>query len=242
MGVMSCGGPKVVQSKQEPQGQSPSPPYVSPKPANELPPTVSGGETAGPFLPPKIPPTVYAPFRQRINMPAPPLPEAKNTCFLPVEVRNYDGLDGCGLLLETDEGNLFSLANVPRGEVLEAGARIIIGFEYQKNAPANNCSNADAAIFVTCMRTLRISSGLPRPVVCEAYEVPSKWLYDLAIGYNATYITRFPWADERYVYLLETPYGQYLFDCRGYMICKPRKNCLGFIENYSEGVLIYEGS
>jgi len=91
-----------------------------------------------------------------------------------------------------------------------------------RNADPGSCSNADAVVYVTCMRTLRVTSGLPRPVVCEAYDKPSQWLHDLATNFSATYVTRFPWKDGRYVYLLETPYGQYLYDCRGYMICKPR--------------------
>lgn len=159
-----------------------------------------------------------------------------------MEVRDYGGLDGCGFLLETDDGSLLALGNVPRGEPLEAGTRISIGFEYMQNADPSSCGNADAIVFVTCMRLLRVSSGLPRPVVCEAYDKPHQWLHDLAVQYGATYVTRFPWKEGRYVYLMETPSGQYLYDCRGYLICKPRKNCLSFIEDYSGAVVIYEGS
>jgi hypothetical protein len=206
---------------------------MDPKPVDE--------EMNGPFLPPAIPPTVYAPYLRRATTPAPALPIPSNECHLAVEVRNYDGEDGCGILLETDNGNLLLVGVPPRGEPLEAGTRLSIGYELMKNYQGINCVNADAVIRITCKRLLRVSSGLPRPVVCEAYDKPSQWLYDMAKSYSATYITRFPWSGGRYVYLLESPNGQYLYDCRGYLICMPRKNCLGFVKDFSKGVVIYEG-
>lgn len=194
----------------------------------------------GPYLPPVIPPTRYEPFLQRATSPKPALPRARNKCSLPVEVRNYDGLDGCGILLETDDGALLRVGIRPRGEPIEAGTRISIGFEYMQHFDASSCTNEDAVIRVTCMRLLRVSSGLPQTVVCEAYEKPAQWLVDAAKLTAATYITRFPWKEGRYVYLLESAEGQYLYDCRGYLICRPRKNCLSFIDNFSDGLIIYE--
>jgi len=198
-------------------------------------------EDNGPFLPPEIPATIYAPYLLRAETPSPPLPEPSNGCHLAVEVRNYDGIDGCGILLETDAGNLLLVGVPPRGDALEAGTRISIGYEYMDKYDGTDCGNSDAVIRITCKRLLRVSSGVPRPVLCEAYDKPSAWLHGLARDYSATYITRFPWDDGRYVYLLESPFGQYLYDCRGYLICKPRKNCLGFVKDASAGVLIYEG-
>ena len=248
--AISCGGSRVVVAPYEAGG--PQAPVSPPAPATA--PTTGGsseaesdtlatvnGEVNGPFEPPVIPPTRYAPYLRRATTPAPPLPQASNGCHLAVEVRNYDGTDGCGLLLETDAGNLFVVGNTPRGEPLEAGTRISIGFEYLDRYDGATCGNADAIVHVTCKRLLRVSSGLPRPVVCEAYDAPSEWLAGLARDYSATYITRFPWKEGRYVYLLESPFGQYLYDCRGYLICKPRKNCLSFIEDFDKGTVIYEG-
>lgn len=239
--VSACGGPKATTEAASTASEivKTTPQNLDDKtPATQV---FDEGETNGPFLPPAIPPTVYAPYLRRAETPAPALPSPSNQCHLAVEVRNYDGVDGCGILLETDEGALLLVGTTPRGEPLEAGTRISIGYEFMKNYDGPNCGNADAVIRITCKRLLRVSSGLPRPVVCEAYDRPSEWLYDLAKSYSATYITRFPWDDDRYAYLLESPYGQYLFDCRGYLICQPRKNCLSFVKDFSKGVVIYEG-
>lgn len=198
-------------------------------------------EQAGPFLPPEVPATRYLPFLRRADTPSPALPFPDNGCHLAVEVRNYDGLDGCGLLLETDTGVLLLAGAAPRGDPLEAGTRVSIGWEVMKDYDGEPCGNADAVIRITCLRLLRISSGIPRPIVCEAYDKPSEWLLRLAQDYGATYITRFPWKGDRFVYLLESPSGQFLYDCRGYLLCQPRKNCLSFIEDFSKGMLIYEG-
>lgn len=243
--IFACGGAKVVVRPYEPgpsvAGQASSAPASAPeKPVEEL---ISFDELEpyGPSEQPEIPATVYAPYLLRSETVAPPLPPASNGCHLPVEVRNYNGIDGCGILLETDAGNLLLVGVPPRGEPLEAGTRISIGFEYMKGDQGNDCGNADAVIRITCRRLLRVSSGLIRPILCEAYDQPAAWLLTLARDYSVTYITRFPWKEGRYVYLMESPFGQYLYDCRGYLICKPRKNCLSFVEDFSQGVIIYEG-
>ncbi|TXF90870.1 hypothetical protein FUA23_03470 [Neolewinella aurantiaca] len=239
--IFACGGPKVVVAPYDPGDPTISKPDSVPALAPEDKPVFDEEDLHGPFLPPEIPPTVYEPYVRRAETTAPPLPPASNSCHLAVEVRNYDGVDGCGILLETDEGNLFLVGVPPRGEPLETGTRISIGFEYMENYEGADCGNADAVIRITCKRLLRVSSGLPRPVMCEAYDKPAEWLLGLARDYSATYITRFPWKEGRYVYLMESPFGQYLYDCRGYLICKPRKNCLGFVEDFSQGVIIFEG-
>lgn len=243
--IFACGAPKVVVAPYEPEppiaGQPSSAPASAPKEAVEESINFDELELNGPFMPPEIPPTVYEPYLLRSETAAPPLPPASNVCHIPVEVRNYDGADGCGILLETDDGNLFLVGVPPRGEPLEAGTRLSIGFEYMKDYQGADCGNADAVIRITCKRLLRVSSGLPRPILCEAYDKPAEWLVNLARDYSATYITRFPWKEGRYVYLMESPFGQYLYDCRGYLICKPRKNCLSFVEDFSQGVIIYEG-
>lgn len=238
--LAACGGPRVSSfiPPSAPASAAKEPAPVLP---GEVEATPQEEEINGPFAEPEIGPTVYQPYLRREEVPAPALPLPNNSCHLAVEVRNYDGVDGCGILLETDEGNLFLVGNTPRGDPLEAGTRISIGYELMQDFEGSNCANADAVIRITCKRLLRVSSGVPRPVVCEAYDKPDKWLYDLAVGYAATYVTRFPWKDGRYVYLLESPLGQYLYDCRGYQLCQPRKNCLSFIEDFSQGVVIYEG-
>lgn len=237
--MTACGGPRVAVVTTANTGSTPPPTPAGVAASENL--AIGEGQTNGPFLPPAIAPTVYAPYIRRAETPGPALPVPENQCHLAVEVRNYDGVDGCGILLETDEGTLLLVGTTPRGEPLEAGTRISIGYEYMKDYDGPNCGNADAVIRITCKRLLRISSGLPRPIVCEAYDKPSQWLYDLAKGYSATYITRFPWDEDRFVYLLESPFGQYLYDCRGYLICQPRKNCLGFVKDFDKGVVIYEG-
>lgn len=237
--LTTCGGPRLVLAPAPAPEPSPAP-ASAPDTLNfaELPPV---GQETGPFLPPEVPPTVYQPYLRRATTPAPGLPQPKNSCHLAVEVRNYDGTDGCGILLETDTGVLFLVGAAPRGDPLEAGTRISIGWELMRDYQGDPCANADAVIRVTCMRLLRVSSGIPRPVLCEAYEKPAAWLLDLARGYGATYVTRFPWKGGRFVYLIESPEGQFLYDCRGYLLCQPRRNCLSFIEDFSKGVLIYEG-
>ena len=184
-------------------------------------------------------PTVYQKYLTRSGDPAPPLPVPNNRCETLAEVRDYSGLDGCQMLLETDGGNLLLVETIIGGYNITLGSRIRFGFEYVEDA-VTICMHEDAVIRVTCVQEVRESSGIPRPIVCEAYDEVSEWLYDLAIEYAANYITRVPWSGGRYAYFFETAEGQYLYDCQGYLLCRAPRNCLQFIEDFSEGVLIYE--
>ncbi len=168
------------------------------------------------------------------------LPSALNSCETVGEVWNFDGLDGCGLLVQTTTGYLFAVDGLPQGYSLEAGTRIRFGFRYAEAAAAA-CQRQDALIRITCMQLLRQSSGFARPFVCQAFDVPTAWVSELVEDLSANYVTRFPWTDNRYVYLFETSDGQYLYDCQGLLLCQPKSNCLKFIEDFSQGKLIYEG-
>lgn len=185
-------------------------------------------------------PTVYQAYPSRATRNPPALPKSANTCDFVGEVWDYAGLDGCSTLVETTEGHLFNVAGLPQGYFLEAGSRIRFGFNYVEDG-VSICMHEDAIIRITCIQTLRESSGFPRPIVCTSYDVPSQWIHELIIDLGATYVTRFPWKDDRLVYLFETPSGQYLYDCRGFLLCQPKRNCLQFIENFNLGKQIYAG-
>lgn len=182
----------------------------------------------------------YQPFPRPAKEIGLALPPAANSCETVGEVWNFDGLDGCGLLLQTTQGHLFAVNGLPQGYVLENGMRIRFGFSYLESE-AERCTRQDALIRITCMQVLRESSGFDRPFVCQAYDTPTAWLKVLAQELRANYITRFPWAGERFVYLFETSDGQYLYDCQGLLLCRPKSNCLKFIDDFSLGKLIYEG-
>lgn len=168
------------------------------------------------------------------------LPAARNTCETVGEVWDFDGLDACQLLIQTTEGHLFAVASLPQGYELEGGTRIRFGFRYAEGE-GSACGREDALIRITCMQLLRGSSGFSRPFVCEAFDEPAIWVQELIEELRANYVTRFPWKDNRYVYLFETSDGQYLYDCQGFLLCQPKTNCLRFIEDFSLGKLIYEG-
>lgn len=167
------------------------------------------------------------------------LPPATNACEFIGEVWDFAGLDGCGYLIETTEGHIFRVSGLPQGYFLENGARIRFGFRYDEGDGTNDCPHQDAVIRITCMQGLRAASGFERPFVCESFDTPSEWIHELILDLGATYVTRFPWEDERVVYLFESPGGQFLYDCRGFLLCQPKQNCLKFIDDFSLGKQIY---
>lgn len=182
----------------------------------------------------------YQPFPDSGKSLGLPLPSAVNTCETVGEVWDFDGLDGCGLMVQTTEGHLFAVASLLQGHELERGSRIRFGFRYAEEE-SSPCSRADAMIRITCMQLLRGGSGFARPFVCQSFDAPAGWLQDLVVELRVNHLTRFPWKDSRFVYLFETSDGQYLYDCQGFLLCQPKSNCLRFIEDFSLGKLIYEG-
>lgn len=203
-------------------------------------PMVDDGTVNGPARSAAYAPTEYIDF---------PSPKAQhqgkrlsssNGCNFVGEVWDFMGEGSCQQVIETTDGYLFSITGVPPGYFLEGGSRIRFGFNYDQITP-DDCSPVDGSIRITCLQLLRAASGFPRPIVCRSYDEPSQWIHELTVDLSATYVTRFPWKDERLVYLFETPSGQYLYDCRGFILCQPPTNCLQFIEDFNKGVQIFEG-
>ena len=183
-------------------------------------------------------PTVYQAYRAGA-VALPPLPAASNRCETVAEVRDNTELDGCQQLLETAQGHLLLVGSLSGGYELLSGARVRFGFEYIQDA-VSICMTEDATIRVTCVQQIREPSIFPRPIVCESHDRVSEWLYELAQYLTANYITRVPWTDGRTAYFFESSEGQYLYDCQGYLLCRAPRNCLQFIDDLSQGVLIYE--
>lgn len=220
--------------------QQPAPTESSQR--TELIPIVEEAVVVGPGKEESYSPIRYVPYPtrdQRNLTQIGPLPTATNGCDFVGEVWDFAGLDNCGTLLETTAGHIFQVSSLPQGYFLEAGSRIRFGFRYDETAPASACPHQDAIIRITCLQSLRPGSGFTRPFVCESFDKPSQWIHELILDLGATYVTRFPWDDDRLVYLFESPGGQYLYDCRGFLLCQPKQNCLKFIDDFSLGVQIY---
>lgn len=202
----------------------------------------NSSDPVGPQPAPEFAPIRYVDFPTKSNRDMSMinrLPPATNSCEFVGEVWDFANLDGCGYLLETTEGHIFRVSGLPQGYFLENGARIRFGFRYDEGDAVNDCPHQDAVIRITCMQGLRSSSGFERPFVCESFDKPSEWIQELILDLGATYVTRFPWDGDRVVYLFESPGGQFLYDCQGFVLCQPKQNCLKFIDDFSLGKQIY---
>lgn len=239
LGVSSC---KSRQSTL-PETVSTTKTSSSERPAfdDEIPMTVDDGEVNGPGIEATYAPTEYEALPVQQERLGNMRPKASNQCDFVGEVWDFAGEKGCSQVIETTNGYLLSVTGVPPGYYLEGGARIRFGFNYVEGSNKDNCTDVDASIRITCMQLLRSASGFPRPIVCQSYDQPSEWIYELIQDLSVTHVTRFPWDDGRVVYLFESPSGQYLYDCRGFILCQPPTNCLQFIQDFNAGTQIYEG-
>ncbi|PHI20131.1 hypothetical protein CEQ90_09265 [Lewinellaceae bacterium SD302] len=202
--------------------------------------TSDDGVVNGPGRETAYVPTRYVDLPVKQQRPGNMRPAASNQCGFVGEVWDFMGENGCGQVVETTNGYLLSVTGVPPGYYLEGGSRIRFGFSYAANT-SDECTQVDGSIRITCLQLIRAASGFPRPIICEAYNEPSQWIHELIQDLSATHVTRFPWDGNRLVYLFETPSGQYLYDCRGFILCQPPRNCLQFIEDFNAGTQIFEG-
>lgn len=236
----SCGR-KVVRPPLAPSVSQQKPAQDSSQKERFIPiPIVDDGVVNGPGKETTYAPTVYADLPVKRVRPGNAIPAPSNGCNFVGEVWDFAGEGDCSQVIETTNGYLLSITGLPQGYYLEGGSRIRFGFNYD-NIHDDPCSLTDGSIRITCLQLLRSASGFPRPIVCEVHDKPSQWIHELIQDLSATYVTRFPWDNDRVVYLFETPSGQYLYDCRGFILCQPKTNCLQFIKDFSLGTQIYEG-
>ncbi|MGB3545610.1 MAG: hypothetical protein WBA17_01470 [Saprospiraceae bacterium] len=179
-------------------------------------------------------PAISRPPRESRELTTP----ATSECTAKGNVRDFSDLDGCGLLIETDAGELLLPISTPPGYQLEANTRISFGFSVVPDQ-MSICMREDAAVRILCLRELRGAGGIPILEECQYLDKPSGWLAEKAEEWKAHTITRYPYRTDGWAYLLETTGGQYLYDCQGTLLCQPRKSCLGLIEEVDEGVEIY---
>lgn len=129
-------------------------------------------------------------------------------------VRDFSNLDGCRLLIELPNGDLLNPAVLPEGSILIAGQRI--SFSFRELADHLSICMAEKAIVeVTCLKTYD-----PNQVACittdNPFEVP--WMNDAFDRLNPVQIIRYRNAEP--AYLFRAVGEEYLYDCRGQLICK----------------------
>lgn len=158
-------------------------------------------------------------------------------------VKDFSDLDGCGLLIELDNGDLLNPAQVADSFQLKAGQRI--SFSYKKlPGMASICMAEKAIVEITCIQ--RINDGTARSADCADTDNPFAidWM-DRAIDvHNPNQVIKYK-AGDGWDYLFRGIPMSFLYDCHGKLLCETRSNHDECYEQYlahlGKGKIIWQG-
>ncbi|MCB0522172.1 MAG: hypothetical protein KDD27_24730 [Saprospiraceae bacterium] len=158
-------------------------------------------------------------------------------------VKDFGDLDGCGLLIELDNGVLLNPAKMAGGFKLKEGQRI--NFSYKKLPDmASSCMAEKAIVEITCIQ--EVNDGTSGNNDCVDTENPFAvdWM-DKAIDiHNPNQIIKYKKGDG-WAYLFRGIPMSFLYDCRGKLICETRSNhdeCYEeYLAKFGKGKIIWQG-
>lgn len=165
------------------------------------------------------------------------------SCNTTGTVKDFTGLDGCGLLIELQNGDLLNPARVADGFIMED--RQIVSFSYVKlEDMASICMRENAIVEVTCIKELGKT-----PVgseVCVDAENPFEidWMDRSIDLHNPNQILKYEQAGE-WLYLYKSIPSAFLYDCKGKLICETKSDhdkCqMEYLHALGKGKIIWQG-
>lgn len=166
---------------------------------------------------------------------------SQENCSVNGIVRDLSGLDGCGLLIELDNGDLLNPAILPVGVSLRNGQRISFSYKVLPDR-VSICMSEKAIVEITCLQEYQTTSGS-----CtdndNPFEVP--WMDSAFDLHNPVQIIKY-FNDGEFRYLFRALDEEWLYDCRGNLIChgnaKPDDPCRkDQISLLGKGKIIWQG-
>ena len=144
-------------------------------------------------------------------------------CNTHVMVKDYSGVDGCGLLLVTSEGEKLLPASLPKMDFELANNQALkIGFTEMKDA-VSICMMESRTIIVNCVEFVAMTGGVkPAKQQCEKVNEPfeSSWMPAIVKKYKPVQIDRYEYLGSRFAYYIDAGVKKMLYDCGGTLICE----------------------
>lgn len=135
-------------------------------------------------------------------------------------VVDYTGLDGCSLLIVTEDGKKYLPVRPEFGGIrLAPGMKIRFG--YERADMASVCMAEDAVVTLTCLEAVEAQGGgKPAKKECANILDPFRtpWMADLVKQRNPFKITKYTYEDG-WAYYIESGTRNALYDCQGTFLC-----------------------
>jgi hypothetical protein len=160
-------------------------------------------------------------------------------------VKDYAGLDGCGLLIELENGDKLLPAKVKDDFLLKDGQKI--RFDYMVLPDMGSVCMAEKAIVeVTCIEVVS-ESGSGGSSQCtdttNPFAVP--WMDKAIDKHNPTEVIKYKNTGE-WTYLFSGLPDSFLYDCRGNLLCQTKGDMKDdchkkYLDGFGKGKIIWQG-
>jgi hypothetical protein len=157
-------------------------------------------------------------------------------------VKDFGDLDGCGLLVALENGDLLNPAKVPPGFSLAAGQRI--NFSYKTlEGMASICMAEKAIVEITCINEIKDE---PNGTNCVDTENPFavEWMDNALDLHNPNQVIKYKHGNG-WAYLFRGIPMSFLYNCDGTLICETRSNhddCHEtYLASFGRGKIIWQG-
>mgnify|MGYP006890185973 CR=1 FL=1 len=134
-------------------------------------------------------------------------------------VRNFQGLDGCGFLIELPNGDLLNPIAMPEGFQLKD--KQVVRFTYKiRQDVMTICMSEKASVDLTCIE--EVSGGVIEPVSCVDTNNPFAiaWMDRAIDRHNPTQVIKYRFEGNRWAYLFYAIPTSFLYDCEGNLLCQ----------------------
>ncbi len=160
--------------------------------------------------------------------------KSDGSCVHSGTVIDMTGLDGCGLLIESDRQKLLPLSLPENSRPLQVGQHIFFDYEVVPDA-MSICMTESALVNITCLT----QSPEDAAMICQDFDNPMEvdWMKRVAKERAANQIVRYKYRTNAWAYLFVAA-EKYLYDCQGVLLCE-KSDCLSRVDEPENGVIIW---
>lgn len=157
------------------------------------------------------------------------------------EVRDFTGLDGCNLLIVSENGEkLLPVEFAVADANLAAGQ--VVQFDYEEVEAVSICMAEDKAVRITCWRVESSPKLKAKDCLNLTRIEDTPWLRDAVVKHQTAEVIKYPYRTDGWAYLLKGK-NVVLYDCQGTLVCESKgpdaAQCLKLVEPGSRGLVIW---
>lgn len=169
---------------------------------------------------------------------------AESNCEVVGTVKDFDGLDGCGLLIELANGDLLNPVKLPKGALLKDNQAIRFTYSVLEDM-AGICMREKAMVEISCLEIM--SDSKPDTTNCADTTNPFAvdWMDKAIDRHNPNQVIKYKFGG-LWGYLYKAIPVSYLYDCKGNLLCQTNGDendeChVTYLNRFSKGKIIWQG-